>query len=135
MTTQSHETELRTEYGEWLSQYDWSHFATLTPLHPTSPDALLRSVKGWIGRAEYRLGHPLNWFIIAERGGYGRLHAHALLGGARDVPCDELRKGWVGLTAIAPYEAGAGAPYYLSKEIGRSTEVAYDCSDTFPPFQ
>ncbi len=151
MKPQVHVEHSRTQplaaaWGDWLSEFEWSHWATLTfrpyvvpespglapptPLRPRPgppTDFARRAFGGFIGRLEDRCGEPLAWFRGDELGErLGRLHLHALLSGTDGLFPSTVGQSWpYGFSAVEVYDPKLGAAHYLTKYVTKSL-ASYD---------
>ena len=135
-------------WGDWLSEFKWDHWLTLTlrPYEPPSVPGLGPAYRpissGWptpaYGRRAYdryitdlsrRARQPVEWFRAYELGrGHDRPHFHALLSGTQTLPTDTIRLAWrEGWARAEEYDPSLGATYYVTKSVG--TEITdYDIS-------
>lgn len=125
-------------FGDWLSGYEWSHWGTFTfrPYAPRPKPGLapprLRSVppgpsvefahrewRRYVRRLERTLYQRIWWFRGDEFGEQlGRLHFHALLGGAPGVEAELLAKPWTaGFAQVEEYDPNRGAAHYVTKYV------------------
>lgn len=131
-------TDYREVFGDWLSQYAWTHWGTFTfrPHIPRSrpglaPPRFTPSQAGppvdfahrewlrYVRRLERSLHRRIWWFRGDEFGErLGRLHFHALIGGAMDYPSEVLAEFWgAGFSSIVRYDPERGAAYYVTKYV------------------
>ncbi len=131
-------------WGDWLSEHEWDHWATLTfrprrqrpepglgpareiSLVGPSPDYAHRAFARWIVDLSRRAGKQVRWFRGDEIGAYDRLHLHTLLGGTEVLSVETIRLSWLdGYAHVDVYRRDLGAAHYCSKYIGREL-VDYD---------
>lgn len=111
--------QLATEFGDWLGQWNWTHFATLTFRYPASEASGRAQFLRWIRRLQQRSGGPVGWFYAFERGLGGSLHLHALV--EAHLPPKAVQATWSGGRAeVVPYDRDRGARYYIAKDIWAS---------------
>lgn len=111
---------LREAWGAWLQPVPWTHFATLTARQVCSEEALMKECARWVRRLERRTQRRVNFFIAAERGAAGLIHAHALII-APGASSGAVRSAWkAGYTAVQEYDPSLGATYYVTKEMARN---------------
>ena len=136
---------LRQVWGDWLSEFVWHHFVTLTfrPDKPEKPgqrvkrersiDAIERLFKfGFVRRASWFTHRPLAWYAVIERGKGGLLHVHALMWGTDALTMDQFGSAWkAGLCDIARYDWRLGAAHYVAKDIAAGAE--WFMSKRWPP--
>jgi len=128
-------------WGDWLSEFDWDHFVTLTfaPPHPRHlrgavrpgpgrrraerpgppPDYAHRQFRHWVRRLGVLGGAPVWWFRGDELGErLGRLHLHAFLGGTGGLLEASLDREWrAGFSLVKRYDPSLGAAHYVSKYV------------------
>jgi hypothetical protein len=72
-------------YADWLGEWDWDWFGTLT--HPGYPSRhkLEQKFNGWISELEKEQGtRNFRYAMVMERGAYGdNKHIHVLVGGLK----------------------------------------------------
>ena len=61
----------RRAWGEWLSGFEWNHFATLTFTYQPRSEVAVREFRRWVRRLEQRAQRRINWFFVLERGSAG----------------------------------------------------------------
>ena len=115
--------QFRVHLGEYFEALGpWDHYATLTFASDVTADAARREFTRWIERLT-RAGHGrLSWVWVLERGaGLGRVHLHALIGGAAPIGAERMKKCWYAGSdvKIMPYIPGGGAAAYLAKQVAR----------------
>lgn len=112
---------LRIAWSAHLRRFPWSHYVTLTCTEPRTPDQLSAITWRFMDTVAEAVGGPF-WFAFrVEGGGDLRVHVHALLGGAEQVPDSVLRQAWrAGRVAdIQAYDRSRRAVEYVTKDIGR----------------
>jgi hypothetical protein len=122
--------DLRTAWGDWLGEYEWTHATTLTFRRPRTVEAARREVHRHLRDLARRVQRKVNWFWVMERTHRGRVHIHTLV----DVPLSDaqVERSWQnGLAKVERYEPGRGWRYYITKEIGDAA-IAYDISRRLP---
>ena len=120
---------LKAAWSEYLDNYRWSRFVTLTFTHAPSPDTARRSFLKWVRRIEQRAGTGLDWFFALEASPAGRLHVHALVGSTAPVAMHDFKGAWTfGRADVQRYDPFRGARAYLVKEMGTHRLVDYDLS-------
>lgn len=104
------------EVTDWLRQYEWTHYCTLTFRFSTSPHAARREFARYIRWLEQRSQHRVDWFNTVERGSGGHTHIHTLLNVA-NMTGQEIKRTWrSGFTQIRRYNQRKGAPEYTAKQ-------------------
>ena len=116
-------------WGEWLTRYEWDHYATLTFTYEPTVDQARRDFTRFRRRLEQRAQRAVQWFSAIETGQFGRRHMHALLQGTQGLAAEEVEAPWrSGIARVEPYDAKRGATYYVSKTIGRAA-TEHDISE------
>jgi hypothetical protein len=115
------EQELTQEYGKWIASMYWDHFLTLTFEQLVSPEsATVRFERGFVRHLEQTAKRRVDYVGCVERGALGeRPHLHVLTHGTALLTLPQLTRGWLsGIAVAGVYDAGRGAPWYLSKGLG-----------------
>ena len=107
----------RDEWTRWAaSAAPWTHFVTLTTIHPASAAALWRMVYRYLGKLQFEIGNDLPWVCVLERTSSGQLHAHMLIGGTERLSIDALRRPWgYGISSAAMFDSARGGVAYIGK--------------------
>ncbi len=134
-------------YGDWLANYEWTHWVTLTisPKGGTrlgragrcrrSTADVVRAFKEEFHRFCTKVtGSRVPYVISVESGLFGdNPHVHALLYGTEAISCARLAEVWRhGRAKVEVYDAAQNGATYLAKEAGRS-DWTWDTSKTMPP--
>jgi hypothetical protein len=105
---------IREQYAQWLEQFKWDWFATVTNKFRTS-----RSVMGAkLDTFVKRLG-PMAYAVagIESNSGDG-VHGHLLIGGVSDVTIRDAQNLWShGFSRIEQYAIGGGGSFYVCKDL------------------
>jgi hypothetical protein len=118
----------RRAWGDWLRQFPWDHFATLTFANAASLEDATRLFRRWVRHLEQRAQGSLDWFYVLERGAGGLLHIHSLTQGTGGLDAAALRHSWPGgRSDVSRYDPAKGATHYVSKWLGGDS-VDYDIS-------
>ena len=105
-------------WGQWLNEYDWDHYCTLTFHWEATIDGANRQFRRFIRRLERRTQGAINWFMVIEYGRGGCLHIHALLGTTNTLPDKSVDLAWpAGITDVQTYDSQRGATHYITKDI------------------
>jgi hypothetical protein len=121
--------QARQAWGEWLKQYIWHHYVTLTCSDPRRSEAAAHAqFRRWIRCVEQRAQRAIGWFVALERGAGGLIHHHVLTVGTDELDGQALAAAWpLGLVDAPRYDPARGAAYYLGKDIGTEVlELGYD---------
>lgn len=113
-------------YGDWLSDFSWDAWLTLTFKQARgSSEAAWRAWDWYLRKQAKDLHNRPSWFAGLEIGRLGRLHIHAL---QTVEPSSQLGDGYVkGLSAlwalgydrIESYDPERGAGHYLAKYVSK----------------
>ena len=117
-------------YRDWLDQYRWHHFCTLTFKQPCTA-AFVRRAFLWFAKGLERLtGSVPYWFWAMECGASPSLpHLHALLGNTSNLAVDRIAAAWrLGLCRVTRYDPRRRAAAYLTKAIMQAASD-YDLSE------
>jgi len=116
----------RRAWGDWLANFTWDYFVTLTFTYEPSSESALREFKRWIRRIEQRARRGFTWFYALERGGSDLLHFHVLLSGLSDLSTSEIKTAWRGgRIHIAAYDQSKKGTQYVTKGLV-SENLEYD---------
>ena len=116
----------RRVWGDWLNQFSWDHFATLTFRHQPSSPGAIRRFGVFVRRLEQRAQERVHWFYVLERGAAGMFHLHSLLSGTNRLHAASVADAWSwGRADASDYDARRGAAYYVTKSVA-SDVVEYD---------
>ena len=132
-------TETTNAYGEWLRQYPWSLWTTLTFRHPPSSQ---RALFAW-HKAARRFDGSTFWWVATEEGKlYGRVHLHGLIGSNQiralsvsDARDDQGLGVWwkerYGIHHIRDYDPEKGAAHYIAKYVSKGLSD-WEAGGTWP---
>ena len=105
-------------WGQWLNEYDWDHYCTLTFQWEATVSGAIRQYQRFIRRLERRAQGAINWFMVIEYGRGGWLHIHALLGATNALLKESVDVAWpAGKTNVQTYDSQRGASHYITKAI------------------
>jgi hypothetical protein len=133
-TTPAASTRLREAWAEYLGQFAWDQFATLTARHAGPAENIVREFHHRLIRRVARAAQqPVSWFYSLERSSNHSAHLHALLWTGKRLSASEVQRSWsMGHSRVVEYDPRRGAAYYVSKELfGISGE--FDMSIRLPP--
>lgn len=108
-------------WGEDLHQYEWSHFAVLTPRFPDcSADRLVREFRNvFIRRLAHSAQGSIPWFYSVERSAGGIFHLHALLARTEQATIAHIRAAWrLGISDVSIYDTSRQGAWYVTKTLG-----------------
>jgi hypothetical protein len=120
------------EYLEWLDQYHWTWFVTLTLREGIRRKSANRLVREWITLLEESEGAVVSWIRMAEFGGeLGTLHFHALVAGVHGTTISQAEALWkrmAGRAMISPYDPSRRGLEYTLKSMENSPDYDFDAS-------
>lgn len=122
MTACTTNTRIPTAWGDFLRQFAWTHYVTLTSKDLVTPERLVRKflqtfVRGLASATQDAVPY---FYAIEPHVRSDAPHLHALVGGTDAVTVRQLERWWdLGFTRIAPYDATRGGAYYVSKLVDR----------------
>jgi hypothetical protein len=118
------QSNLVSAYGDFISQWPWDHYATLTFGRKLSQASCLRHWDEFIDSLGRNTRGRVGWIRADERrwSGYASpeipLHFHALLKYQHVPAPDEVAGLWrsrAGDAKVEAYNCGGGAAYYIAK--------------------
>lgn len=107
-------------WGEFLSQFHWDWFVTLTFEGDVKTFTAERRCKSWLRSLEKAAGMPIAWFCSDEYGDRtGRFHLHLLISNVSHLRRLTWMKRWEknGYARIFAYIPDGAAPFYVSKYV------------------
>jgi hypothetical protein len=120
---------LSDSFGEFLAEFHWDWFVTLTFADDVKTFTAHRRCEAWLKSLEKAAGQPISWFRGDEYGEkFGKLHIHMLIGnvaGLHRFTWMERWKEWVpkdrenrnGFARIFPFDPTKGAAFYVAKYV------------------
>ena len=125
-------------WGDFLSNYRWSWFATLTFREETKSFAGLRKFNAFIGALERATKRSVPFFRADQLGDInGRFHIHALIANVEDLRRLTWMDWWKeinGFAKIEPFDPSKGAPWYCSRYLMKR-DSEYDLGGDFSTIQ
>lgn len=118
--------ELPTAFGDWLSEFHWDTFWTLTFKELYGEQAAIRAVSRWANRHTIKEAYSMSWLFFFELTKAGALHAHGLTRHERHSR-RHIWKDWFERHGIArglPYNEDYNARFYIAKYLTKAT-VSY----------
>jgi len=107
-------------YGDWLSEFAWSHYAKLTFREQVGATTARRTFHRWKRKMSAREHRRIEYVLVVERAFPGdNLHLHALLAGTQGVKMRRWAKRWflkAGWAQITAYDPEQGIRYYVGKK-------------------
>lgn len=116
--------------ARFLSQFEWTHFVTLTTRFKQAENRVLRVfhqrfVRPLARIAQCRIPHFL---VVEATPANGVPHIHALLGGTASLTTQRIESVWPeGFCDIKKYDPAKGAAYYVTKSL-ESNPDSWDLS-------
>jgi hypothetical protein len=131
--TQQSARDITSAWGNYLAQYEWTHFLTLTTASSPGCARLVREFRRLVHRIE-RIGKSeVRWMYVIENA-TGRPHIHALLWQERPVAPRTIECEWrLGIAQARQFDSERGGAYYLVKELCADSTDTYDVSSQAPP--
>ena len=117
--------QLTEAWGQFLLQFFWDWFVTLTFRDEVGSFRAHRLFGRFVRDLEREAGIPIFWFRADEIGPHGgRFHIHALIGNVGNL----RRMSWVdrwnrlaGYARILPFNSKRGAAYYCAKYVTKQS--------------
>ena len=130
--------QLAASWGDFLSQFSWDWFVTLT-FRDEVQSFRAHRLFGYLMRdLEAAAGIPIFWFRVDEIGEHGgRFHMHALIGNVAHLRRLDWMDIWerrAGYARILPFDNLRGAAYYVAKYITKQL-ADWDLSENIQAFQ
>ena len=121
---------LRKGWADFLNDFEWDWFGSLTFKEPQSPEGAARRFAGWVRRLEQRSRGAVHWFHVIEATTRDFAHIHCLATTRRPISVADIRTAWAGdgYADIVRYDPQRGARYYLVKAAGTSRFLDWDVS-------
>ena len=112
-------------WGQFLSQFPWDWFVTLTFREPVPSFRAYRMFRRFTADIERAAGMPIAWFLVFEYGARtGRLHVHALMLNVAHLSrlwwLDEWNRR-AGYARILPFDRSRGAAFYCAKYLTKGS--------------
>lgn len=118
------------DFANWLLEYPWSHWITLTSRDRLPPERLKRVFfDGYVRNLTRVSQGPVKFFFVIEGGAQGdNPHIHALLFVEKQVDLQKIGRTWRwGRAQVAKFDARRGAAQYMLKDInGRVIDWNFD---------
>jgi hypothetical protein len=106
-------------WGDFLSQFHWDWFVTLTFNFDVKTFTAHRRCATWLRELENAAGSPIFWFRGDEYGErFGRFHMHLLIGNVAHLGRIAWMNRWQkrnGFARVFPFDPAKGAAYYVAK--------------------
>jgi hypothetical protein len=129
--------EARTAWGQFLTEFMWEWFATLTFRKSICPELAWRRCRAFLDEIQNASNCHLGWFAVEGRGVLGRFHLHALLVGCAHLRPREWERAWfrqAGTAQIVEYDNRLGGAHYCAKHLDRAG-LEYHFSDNLSAFR
>jgi hypothetical protein len=131
-------SQLAEGWGQFLSQFSWDWFATLTFRDEVKSFTAHRRFERFVRDVERAAGLPIYWFRVDEIGSrLGRFHLHALFGNVGHLRRMYWMDKWserVGYARIFPFTDRRGAAYYCAKYVTKQ-DGDWELSSNITAFQ
>jgi hypothetical protein len=113
--------QLREAWGQFLSQFQWDWFVSLTFRDEVPTFRAYRILGRFLRDLEAAAGVPIYWFRADEYGArLGRFHMHLLIGNVAHLRRLYWMDEWnrrAGYARILPFDDSKGAVFYVAKYI------------------
>jgi len=113
--------QLAVAWGQFLSQFLWDWYVTLTFRDWAKSFRAHRLFEQFVREIEVASGIPIFWFRADEVGTHGgRFHIHALIGNVAQLRRLTWMDRWqelAGIARILPFNSKQGAAYYCAKYV------------------
>ena len=106
--------------GEFLSEFQWDWYVTLTFAGDIQTFAARNRCSAWLRSLEKAADQPIAWFRGDEYGEkFGKFHMHLLIGGVAHLHRFTWMKRWErnGYARIFEFDSSQAAPFYVSKYV------------------
>ncbi|MBA7716790.1 hypothetical protein ES703_125867 [subsurface metagenome] len=103
--------------GDWVNEYHWDAFWTLTFEQNYGEQTVIRRVSRWADKHTISEPGTMSWLFFLEMSGFGELHAHGLTrheSFSRRLMWDRWFKK-NGRARSLKYDPELGANYYIAK--------------------
>lgn len=124
-------------WGDFLSQYRWDWFVTLTFEGDVKTFTAHRRCNVWLRSLEKAAGQPIAWFRGDEFGEkFGKFHMHLLIANVAHLHRFTWMKQWKdrnGFARIFEFDPSKGATYYIAKYVTKQFGE-WDLSDKIEAF-
>lgn len=132
--------KLRQAWGEFVAQWPWEWFVTLTFAFDTHPERALKLFRVWCskisreiyGRRWYKKEpYGVTWIVAVEYQKSGRVHLHALIAGVWDTRRLTWMDNWqdldtlAGFPRIEPVNRPEAVSRYVSKYVAKEGELHF----------
>jgi hypothetical protein len=129
---------LNDAWGDFLSQYRWDWFVTLTFEGDVKSFTAHRRCERWLRDLERAAGMPIFWFRADEYGELnGKFHMHLLVGNVAHLGRFAWMNRWQkhnGFARNFPYDPAKGASFYVAKYVTKQLGD-YELSDNADAFR
>jgi hypothetical protein len=115
-------TQITQAAGDWLNQYSWDWFVTLTFENPVTRTEAFKRFNRWKVQLKKAAGSRIEYVMVIEDHKYrGSIpHLHILLSGAEQENPRKWQQEWYrtnGLCKVEIYNPHRGASYYLGGKL------------------
>ena len=118
--------QLPQAFGDWLSEFHWDSFWTLTFKELYGEQAAIRAITRWANRNTMSESGSMSWLFFLELTKLGAIHAHGLT----RHETHSRRYLWAnwherhGIARGLPYNSEQNARYYCAKYLTKA-QVSY----------
>ena len=110
-------SELVQSLGDWVSEYHWDAFWTLTFRERYNEQPVIRRITKWADRHTLSEPGTMSWLFFLEMSQFGEIHAHGLTRHERSSR-SQMWSRWFrdsGHARGLKYDPKLGANYYIAK--------------------
>jgi hypothetical protein len=129
---------LSVSWGEFLSQFSWDWYVTLTFDGDVKTFTAHNRCKAWLRALEKAAGHPIAWFRADEYGErFGKFHMHLLIANVAHIHRFTFMELWNqrnGFARIYPFDPRKGAAFYVSEYVSKQLGE-WEISDNLEAFR
>jgi hypothetical protein len=125
-------------WGDFLGQYHWAWFVTLTFAGDVKTFTAHNRCNAWLRSLERAAGHPIFWFRGDEFGSrFGKFHMHLLIGNVAHLHRFTWMERWAvrnGWARVFEYNPALGARYYVAEYVNKQFGE-WELSDNLDAFK
>ena len=124
--------------GDFLGQYHWDWYVTLTFAGDVKTFTARNRCSTWLRSLEKAADHPIAWFRGDEYGEkFGKFHMHLLIANVAHLHRFTWMKRWEarnGFARIFEFDSSKGAAYYVANYVTKQL-AEWDLSDSLDAFK
>lgn len=119
ITTTSNLIKVTEAYAEFINQYPWDWYATLTFRHPVGSRIAFKLFNRWKVWLKKAVKQKVQYFMVIEKTS-SNTHIHSFIKGVKDEKPYVWKQHWhslAGISDIRKYDNNMAASSYLSEKI------------------